>query len=137
MNIAIVDDNQFVRTALGHTVRQIFKNCRAHEFGSGTSFLSTIAFSCFDIVFMDLNMPGLDGIETTRIAFQLDKKLKIVAYTSSEEREHFNEVEKIGAHGYILKNSSYNTIKECISTVVAGGKFFEKQLEKVFHKIEQ
>jgi len=74
-----------------------------------------------DLILMDIQMPGCDGIEATRLIQQELPETKIVIVTVSEEDENLFEAIKSGAHGYILKSVSTKDLLTQVHSVLEGG----------------
>ncbi len=77
-----------------------------------------------DIVLMDLNMPGLDGIETLKVLREKFPRIKVAVLTSYYQQELIRDIKSYGARGFILKSSSISQLKEAIYTVAEGGLYF-------------
>jgi len=77
-----------------------------------------------DIILMDINMPGLiDGIEATEIIAQRFPTTKVLLLTSQDDRQQLDRALKVGARGYILKNTSIKDITSIIRLAEKG--FFQ------------
>lgn len=82
-----------------------------------------------DIVLLDINMPNLNGIETLRRFKDLGINVKVIIITIHEDREYILETLKIGADGYMLKDSEANSFVEGIRTVYKGRKYIQPRVE--------
>lgn len=74
-----------------------------------------------DVVLMDVCMPGISGIEATRVISQMVPIAKIVMLTSSDEEEDLYDAIKGGASGYLLKEASIQQVAKAIQTIAGGG----------------
>ncbi|MCF4176109.1 two component system response regulator [Vibrio sp. McD22-P3] len=82
-----------------------------------------------DMVFMDLNLPGMSGVEAIR---QLRKRwpdMMIIVLTASEEERKAREALDAGSNGYVLKNSSRSTLFAAIKSVTRGKSFLDPALD--------
>lgn len=78
-----------------------------------------------DIVLLDINMPVMNGIDVLKRFKDLGIKSKVIMLTIHEEREYLFETMKIGADGYILKDSDSNSLIEAIRYVYAGKSYIQ------------
>lgn len=85
-----------------------------------------------DMVFVDLNLPGMSGIEAIRQLRKRMPKLMIIVLTAHEEERKARECLDAGANGYILKNSSRNTLITAIKTVAKNKIYLDPALDAHF-----
>jgi DNA-binding NarL/FixJ family response regulator len=74
-----------------------------------------------DVVIMDIDMPGVDGIEGLRIIKERSPRTYIIMHTVFEDEERLFACLCHGANGYILKNTSFENLLEAINNVLHGG----------------
>lgn len=74
-----------------------------------------------DLILMDIRMPGMDGIEATRLIKSINPNIKVIMQTVFEDDEHIFSSLKAGAEGYMLKSTSAEKILQCINDVIQGG----------------
>src|SRR5919197_1345910 len=120
IRVVVVDDNEGFReslvallTAAGHDV--------AGEAGDGRQALDTVAQTDPDVVLMDIRMPAMDGIETTRQLKQRCPQVGVVALTAQEDQAVVREMLVAGASGYVLKDSDGADILTAVAQAAAGG----------------
>ena len=89
-------------------------------FANGDNLVMNVLTANPDLALMDINMPGIDGIECTKIIKRQFPKVKILIQTVFEENQKIEEAIKAGADGYILKSAKPQELIEAIRDVVEG-----------------
>ena len=85
-----------------------------------------------DVVFMDVRMPGMDGIEATRRIRQAAPTTKIILITIDESRGAISEAIQAGVSGYLLKDASPDALVDAARNAVEGNAVIHPQLTKTF-----
>lgn len=120
ITILIVDDHAIVRQGL-RMLFTIQANCRVvGEADNGEKAVALAAEHVPDIVLMDLVMPGLDGVETTRRVKQVSPRSQVIVLTSYEDDEHILPALRAGALSYVLKDIDPNQLLETVYLAVLG-----------------
>ena len=94
----------------------------------GEALLHALKEHNADVVLMDYNMPGMDGLECTRLVRQQFPEVKILVLSMHNTPGHIQRILKAGAHGYLLKNTSKDELVRAISTVVEGGNYYSAEV---------
>jgi CheY-like chemotaxis protein len=102
MNILIVDDNSANRMTIKWVLTK-FDDMNISEADSGQNAINASMVNSFDLIFMDVMMPGMTGIEATKEIKKIDKKVMIVAVTALDDDETCKEMFTAGAEDYITK----------------------------------
>jgi len=118
MNILIVDDNKRFTEALKFMIQEHFAD-RVNEIFiaySGAECLSVLLKKSIDIVFMDKEMPGMDGVETTKKAVDMYRDIKIIAVSFHSELQDITRMLEAGARNYIIKEEiTPEIINKCLT----------------------
>lgn len=99
--------------------------------GGGYEVLKCIGEHDVDVCLLDINMPGLDGIETAKLIRQRKPEIKIIMLTTYNDREIISELVHIGVSGYLLKNSDKEELVEAIHKVMKGRHYFSAEVETI------
>lgn len=126
--IALVDDHQLFREGLNLLLNNISYIDEVIEAGNGTEFLDSLKTKVPDLVFMDIDMPQPDGIETTRRALELYPDLNIIALSMYGEEDYYTRMISAGAKGFMLKNSSITDVEMAIDHVMSGKNYFSQEI---------
>mgnify|MGYP000232909698 CR=1 FL=1 len=131
-SLIIVDDHEFFRKGVMLTLERFSFIKVIGEASSGTEFLDMIKKKPADIILMDINMPGMDGIETTRKALQMNPNLKIIALTMFGEEQYLDSMIDAGASGFILKNIDAAGMEYALKTVSEGKNYYSPEVMNFF-----
>jgi two-component system, NarL family, response regulator LiaR len=119
-SILIVDDHEVVRNGIRSYLETIPDFQVVGEADSGEEALELVSELIPDIVLLDLIMPGMDGIETTRRIRQISPRTQVVVLTSYHEDVHIFPSLKAGAISYILKDMRMDKLVEALHRAVQG-----------------
>src|ERR1700750_1445477 len=93
---------------------------------SGEKALSLAATLRPNIVMMDINLPGLNGIETTKLLLQKVPETKVIAVSLFENLQYVRAMLKAGALGYLTKNASTKELIAACDEVLAGRRYLSQ-----------
>ena len=129
IRVALVDDQQLVRSDLGMLINSQPDLSVVLQAGNGIEALQGLAATAADVVLMDVRMPGMDGLETTRRLMERSKgapagswlsELRIVVLTTFDLDEYALAAIQAGASGFLLKDAPPEELLGAIRTVYAG-----------------
>lgn len=119
-SILIADDHEVVRNGIRSYLETISDFQVVGEASSGEETVSLVSELIPDIVLLDLIMPGMDGIETTRRVKQISPRTQVVVLTSYHEDVHIFPALKAGAISYILKDMKMEKLVDVLHRAVQG-----------------
>lgn len=120
--IGIVDDNSFLIRAIQEKLSFFDDLSLAHTSLNGSELLVKLEENPnVDLILMDIEMPVLNGIETTQIVKQKYPHIKIVMLTAFDNDEHIFNAIKAGADGYLLKEINPKELHDGIIDTMNGG----------------
>lgn len=122
LKIAIVDDNSFLINAIKEKL-SFFEDVKVkHTSLNGSDLLVKLEESHnLDLILMDIEMPVLNGIETTQIVKQKYPHIKIIMLTAFDNDEHIFNAIKAGADGYLLKEINPKELYDGLRETLNGG----------------
>ena len=128
IKILLVDDHNLVRVGIARLLSDISDMVVVGMASSGEEALRLIKEKNPDIVLMDIKMPGIGGLETTRKCIRNDPDLNIIALTACTEEPFPTKVLQAGAKGYLSKNITLDQLVSAIRLVHAGKSYIEAEI---------
>lgn len=123
MKVLITDDHSVVREGLKQIVRKINTTFIADEAVNGNDALEKIKKNRYDLVIMDISMPDKSGLDILKILKDKSKEIKVLILSIHPQEQYAIRALKLGASGYLCKDSVYEELTTAISTILAGGKY--------------
>ena len=128
IKIIIADDHAILVEGL---LEILAKNSNYHIVGTasnGLEVLKLLARKKADLIIMDINMPKMDGLETTHEVTKKYADTKVLVMSMYNNREYIKSAIKSGASGYILKNTSPKELDLAINSINEGGSYFSQEV---------
>ncbi|NDL68303.1 response regulator transcription factor [Anaerotalea alkaliphila] len=136
-SVLIAEDEKIEREALVHIIsRSSLPLKEVVQAANGPEAVSVASVVKPEIVLMDIRMPGMDGIEASRIIKKIDPGCKIVLLTAFEQFSYAQEAIKIGVEDYLVKPASNERVLEVLEKVI-GKLEQEKALQSKSQALEQ
>ncbi len=120
VRILIADDHQMFREALCNLLRTEEDMEVVGQTGDGLEVLTLTQALAPDLVCMDINMPGLNGIETTRKLRVACPQTKVVALSAFADQRYVLDMLAAGANGYVTKAEASDELRRAIRAVARG-----------------
>ncbi|MCH8067994.1 MAG: response regulator transcription factor [Candidatus Marinimicrobia bacterium] len=130
-NILIVDDHVLLRRGLIKIIDEHFSNVTYGEAGTAAEALELAGKQKWDIVLLDINLPGRSGLETVKDLKQLDPELPILVISMYPEDQFAIRVIKAGASGYLVKDTTPENLVKAISLVLAGRQYISPSVAEL------
>ena len=128
MEILLVDDHTLFRNGLKMLLETLHGYEVTGEASNGKEFLELVVKNDYDLVFLDIEMPEINGIEAARRALELKPDLKIITLSMYGDEEYYDQMVDAGAKGFLLKNTNIQEVKTAIDIVMDGGNYFSQEL---------
>jgi DNA-binding NarL/FixJ family response regulator len=128
LRILLVDDHKLMIAG----IRAIL--ARSHDFevigetGSGTEAIAVCKQQHPDMIVMDIGLPGMNGIEATRVILRNDLRIKVVMLSIYSNEHSVVSAIRAGAQAYVLKQASGSDLLEAMRTVAKGGHYLSPRV---------
>ena len=132
--ILLVDDHKIVRDGIRAQLTNNRKYQIIAEASDGQEALDFLEKSEPDLIIMDINMEGMDGITCTEQVVRLYPEVKVLALTMLTENQYIKQMLKAGASGYLLKNCEEEELKKAIDTICEGGTYYSPEVTRIIMK---
>lgn len=130
LSLLLVDDHFVVRSGLAASLELEDDLRVAGEVDRGEAAKEAYARLKPDLVLMDLQLPGISGIETTSTLVQSHSEARVLIFSTFARDEEVQSALKAGALGYLQKSSSRDDLLKAIRTVARGGRWLSPELEE-------
>lgn len=128
INIIVVDDQDLVRAGICRVLEDFQEIKILGEASSGEEAIQMTREMKPDVILLDVNMPGVGGVEATRRILQLVPTCKVIAVSGLREEPYPSMLLKAGASGYLTKGTPVEEIVKAIYKVMQGGKYFSAEI---------
>ncbi|WP_313342681.1 LytTR family DNA-binding domain-containing protein [Sedimentibacter sp.] len=141
INIAVCDDSKEYSEIITEIIKKVVNNrtnCEVSTFNSGHDLVQAFKENKFDIIFLDMEMPEINGIETGLKIREMSDKATIFYLTS--HKEYAYESYSVGARNYLLKPVSFSIIEkvldECLIELGGSLNYLDvKDIRGIIHRI--
>ncbi len=132
MRVMIVDDHPVTRDGLRTAFNMADEIEVVGEASSGEEAVHVVEEAKPDIVFMDVRMPGMNGIQATRQIKEKHPDTKVILFTIDESRASVAEAIQAGVSGYLLKDASVGELINAARQAMAGKAVIHPSLTQAF-----
>lgn len=134
IRVGLVDDHTLVRSGFAKLLEAYPTLKVCIEAPSGEEFLQKLLRHKVDVVFVDIAMPDMDGIELTQILNRDYKRIKVVGLSMHDDLHNIRQMMAAGARGYMLKSAKPPELVECVKQVHEGQIYFCSECKVVVRK---
>ena len=131
IKIALVDDHKLFRMGIRALLEDDPKLEVLYDVGSAEAFFEKLAEAVRpDLVLMDLEMPGMDGIEATEKLKAAYPDIRVIALTMHENDQFIARLMEVGASAYLLKSMDVEDVEQAIYGVMENGFYFSDRVSR-------
>ncbi len=131
IRVLIVDDHALIREGLKSLLREESDITVVAEAGDGNELLAALHKKPCDVIVLDISLPGKSGLELIQEILELHPGVRVVVLTMHPEERFAARAFKLGASGYVTKESVPRDLVAAIRKVVAGGVFVSPRFAEI------
>jgi two-component system invasion response regulator UvrY len=128
MRILLIDDHAIVRMGLRHLLTSQFGNVNFGEAGNVNQGLELLRIEKWDLVILDITMPGQSGLEALRQIRKLAREAPVLILSMHPEKEFAVLALKRGASGYVAKDRATEELGNAVRKVISGGRYVSPEV---------
>jgi DNA-binding NarL/FixJ family response regulator len=128
LKILLVDDHGIVRRGMKGLLGEAFAHASFDEAATGEEALALVNQSLFDLVVLDLSMPGRGGLDALKNVRAAQPKLPVLILSQHAEEQYAIRAFRAGAAGYVTKDSAPDELVKAATRALAGGKYVSASL---------
>jgi DNA-binding NarL/FixJ family response regulator len=128
LKVLVVDDHTAVRAGLMEIIESAFDDVVLGQAGDGDTALQVARQTSWDVVVLDINLPGLSGLETLALLRHDRPQLPVIIVSFHAGAHYVTRSFKLGAQAYVSKTTVAEDLVLALEAVLAGGLFLSRQL---------
>jgi DNA-binding NarL/FixJ family response regulator len=128
--VLIVDDHAFIRRGVQSILQSFPEWELCGEASNGMDAVRLANELSPDVILMDVTMPGMNGIDATRIIRRAHSQVKIVLLTLHESSEILRNGFRAGANGYLLKADAEQELMKALRVVIGQGSYISPKIDE-------
>ncbi len=128
IRVVVVDDHKLVRIGTSRLLADIAGIQVVGQASTGEEAIDVVKDLKPDVVLMDIQMPGIGGIEATKRCLRIDPELKVIVVTVHEEDPYPSQLMGVGASGYLTKKSDVDEMVRSIKKVMLGQRYISSDI---------
>lgn len=131
IHIILTDDHAVVRKGLKQIIEETPGFLVTGEASSGNELIEKVKAEKYDVVILDISMPGKDGLDTLKELRQIAPELPVLVFTIYPEEQYAIRLLKAGASGYLNKESKPEELITAIERITRGLKYISPNLSNI------
>lgn len=134
VNVIIADDHVIFKDGLKSSLKKIPFVGQVHQCNNGQDVINILEKVKADLVFMDVEMPVMNGIETVKWIKANMPHIAVIMLTMFNNQRYIMQLYDMGVTGYLLKNTNVNELQKAIAMVKQGDNYYCQEVQEVIFK---
>ena len=131
INILIVDDHLIVREGIKRIIDDVPDMNIVAEASSGQEAIDLILENLYDLILLDISMPGQNGLQTLKLIKKHNKNIPVLMLSMHSEEQYAMRTIKAGASGYMTKETASHQLVTAIRKINGGRKFISEEVAEL------
>lgn len=131
MKILVVDDHPLMRRGVRQMLEEAYVEIAVTEADSGEAAAALVRAEPFDLVLLDLSLPGASGLETLERLLRIRPSQRVLVLSMHAEDQFAIQALRAGASGYVTKDHATDLLLAAISRIMAGGRYLSPSLAEL------
>jgi DNA-binding NarL/FixJ family response regulator len=134
IRVVLADDHPIVRAGIRDALKELPGVKVVAEANDGREVIELVNSLRPDVVFMDISMPGLNGLEATERIVKAFPQVQVIILSRHDNEEYFWRALQVGASGYLLKNAVIAELQGAVQRVVGGEIYLSPEISRRLSK---
>lgn len=130
MRALVVDDHEFTREGVGHILDDNFEITKLALAGTYEDAMEQIKNNKWDIIILDINLPGKGGLEILNSIRAIESKVPVLVLSMVPVSQYARRVLQAGASGYLTKSEPGEELIKAVRTLIRGMKYFSPEVQQ-------
>jgi DNA-binding NarL/FixJ family response regulator len=128
IRVILADDHPIVRAGIRQALQELPGVEIAGEANDGREAVELVKSVQPDVAFMDISMPGLNGLEATERIVKASPQVRVIILSRHENEEYYWRALQVGAAGYLLKKAAIAELKSALHSVIGGEIYLSREI---------
>jgi len=128
IRVILADDHPIVRAGIRETLKALPGIEVVGEATDGREAVDLVKSARPDVVFMDISMPGLNGLEATERIIKASPEVRVIILSRHDNEEYYWRALRVGASGYLLKKAVIAELREALQRVAGGEVYLSREI---------
>ena len=134
ISVLIVDDHELMRAGMIRLLEDMGFRLRFREAGTAEAAIQILKHEQFNVVFLDLKLPGISGVEAAMSWLRQHRDLKIIIMTAASEITFTRQLLQTGVQGYLTKDCNPGQMERAMREVLADKIYIEPNISRMLEQ---
>lgn len=137
LSVLIIDDHYLHRCGLKTLLKNNFEVSKVDESDNGVTAIDLMRKNAYEVVFLDIEVPIVNGLEICKIFKREFPKSNLVVMTGINKKYYIYDLIEIGVNGYLPKNYPPVKMKSALESILKGGKYIASEIDRTYKELKK